>query len=90
MVFSTNPYGTYWTILLTGEPSEAMRLLALPRESKYRVGGIPIASVDHAIIKYQGKVKPNYGQPGGAWKIIITAPIMVVSLWDISQTPPKM
>jgi hypothetical protein len=29
MVFSTNPYGTYWTTLLTDDPSEAMNLLAL-------------------------------------------------------------
>jgi hypothetical protein len=90
MVFSTNPYGTYWTTLLTDEPSEAKRLLALPKEPKYRVGGIPIVSVDQAIIKYQGRVKPNYGQPGGALEIIITAPIMIVSLCDISQTPPKI
>jgi hypothetical protein len=90
MVFSTNPYGTYWTTLLTDDPKEAMKLLALPKEPKYRIGGIPIAGLDHAIIKYQGRVKPKYGQPGGAWEIVITAPIMIVSLCDISQTPPKI
>jgi hypothetical protein len=26
MVFSTNPYGTYWTTLLTDDPKEAMSL----------------------------------------------------------------
>jgi hypothetical protein len=90
MIFSTNPYGTYWTTLLTDDPKEAMELLALPKEPKYRVGGVPIKSIDYAIIKYQGRVKPKYGRRGGAWEIVITAPIMIVSLCDISQTPPKI
>ncbi len=40
IVFSTNPYGTYWTTLFTDDKREAQRLLALRNTPKYRVGGI--------------------------------------------------
>jgi hypothetical protein len=89
MVFSTNHYGTYWTTLLTDDPGEAQRLLALPRRPTHRVGGITIVSVDHRMIKYQGKVKVNNRQPGGAWELVITAPIMITSLCDIRQAQPQ-
>ena len=85
MVFSTNTYGTYWTTLLTDDPIEAMQKLALSRKPIYRVGGVPLAAVDRSVIKYQGKALPKYGQPGGATEIIITAPILITSIYDFNN-----
>lgn len=82
IVFSTNPYGTYWTTLYTDDKSEARRLLALKADPKYRVGGIPLSHVDRGLIKYQGRVKPNNQQPGGAWEIVISGPVFIVSMYN--------
>ncbi len=82
IVFSTNPYGTYWTTLYTDDENEAQKLLALPGAPKYRIGGIPIDSINSGLIKNQGRVKPNNGQPGGAWEIVVSGPVMIVSLYN--------
>lgn len=84
IVFSVNPYGTYWTTLLTDDASEAQRLLALSRKPIYRVGGFPLANIDRGLIIYQGPVKPNNNQPGGAWEILIKGPVMITSKQPIS------
>lgn len=46
MVYSVNPYGTYWTTLLTDDPDVAMCRLALSYRPEYRVGGFPLESID--------------------------------------------
>jgi len=84
IVFSTNRYGTYWTTLLTDDPKVAMQRLALPNQPIARVGGVPLATVDNILIRYQGRVLPNHGQPGGARDIVLRGPVIITSLYDFN------
>ncbi len=87
LVYSTNPLGTYWTTLLTNDANEAQKLLALNKTPLYRVGGIPLNSIDLQKVRKKGVVAPAYGQPGGADEIILNEPILlfITSIYDLQN-----
>ncbi|MEN2975305.1 MAG: hypothetical protein ABDH32_07005 [Candidatus Caldarchaeales archaeon] len=76
--------GTYWTTLITDDPALAQLYLSLPSPPVYRVGGFQLKDLDVSLIKWRGIVAPAYGQKGGAEEILITGPIPVLSIFDMS------
>ncbi|AKA74681.1 hypothetical protein SULI_13015 [Saccharolobus solfataricus] len=84
IVYSTNnPNGTYWTTLLTDDPSRASNFLAISKKELFRIGGFRLADVDPRHIKYSGIVKPAKGFSGGAIEILIDIPIPIITIYDI-------
>jgi hypothetical protein len=90
IIYSINPYGTYWTTMYTDDPMTAKCLLALDYEPEFRVGGIPIDAVPRKGIIYQGIVKPKKDPisgiilPGGAWEIVLKVPVFIIYMVDLT------
>ena len=84
IIYSMNPMGTYWTTLITEDPLEAKRLLALPKIPHYRVGGISLADLDIRMVKRFDTASPAYNEPGGGEEILIEGAIPIVSIYDFN------
>lgn len=79
-VFSLNPVGTYYTTLLTNDPADAQRYLALSYKPRFRVGGFPLSDpLVQLQVVFVGYVAPKYGQPGGAREYVLKGPLFVLS-----------
>ncbi|QXJ35091.1 hypothetical protein [Saccharolobus shibatae] len=77
VIMSYNPKGTYLTNLFTDDPDVTVKMLALSKLPRYRIGPIPISKKLFSKVKYVGIVTPKGRSRGGAKEYVFTDPIII-------------